>query len=98
MFLKEFLDEFYYNELMNNYDYNYLCSLDYNNFKDVYNIFVKYRFDYIQDIILKYIELFDLEPNYIEECIIKYREKLGNDYVNIMGNDMRFFGLMLEEE
>lgn len=91
MFLENYLDEFYYNQVIDNYEYEYLCNIDYNNFKQVYDILVKYYFDYIEDIILRYIELFELEPKYVEESIIKLIGKLGNNYVRIIGNDMRYF-------
>ena len=91
MFLENYLDEFYYNQVIDNYEYEYLCNIDYNNFKQVYDILVKYNFDYMEDIILRYIELFELEPKYVEESIIKLIGKLGNNYVRIIGNDMRYF-------
>ena len=98
MFLENYLDEFYYNQLIDNYDYNYLCSLDYNNFKLIYDILVKYNFDYINDIILNYIELFELEPKYVEDCIKELINKLGNNYIRIMGSDMRYFTLIIDNE
>lgn len=96
MFLENYLDEFYYNEVIDNYDYNYLCSLNYNNFKDIYNILVKNNFNYINDIILKYLELFELEPMYVDGCINGLKQLLGNNYVNIISNDMRYFGLIID--
>ena len=91
MFLENYLDEFYYNQVIDNYEYEYLCNIDYNNFKQVYDILVKYYFDYIEDIILRYIELFELEPKYVENSINILINKLGNNYVRIIGNDMRYF-------
>lgn len=91
MFLENYLDEFYYNQVIDNYEYEYLCSFDYNNFKQVYDILVKYGFDYIEDIILRYIELFELEPKYVENSINMLINKLGINYVRIIGNDMRYF-------
>jgi hypothetical protein len=91
MFLENYLDEFYYNQVIDNYEYEYLCNIDYNNFKQVYDILVKYNFDYMEDIILRYIELFELEPKYVENSINMLINKLGNNYVRIIGNDMRYF-------
>ena len=91
MFLENYLDEFYYNQVIDNYEYEYLCNIDYNNFKQVYDILVKYNFDYMEDIILRYIELFELEPKYVENSINILINKLGNNYVRIIGNDMRYF-------
>ena len=91
MFLDNYLDDIYYNQVIDNYEYDYLSSLDYNNFKQVYDILVKYNFDYMEDIILRYIELFELEPKYVENSINMLINKLGNNYVRIIGNDMRYF-------
>lgn len=98
MFFKEYLDELYYEELLNNYDYNYLNTIDYDNFKKIYDLLIKYEFNYIEDIILKYISIFELEPNYLERCILKYKEKLGTNYVKIMGNDMRYFNAIIDKD
>ena len=45
----------------------------------------------MEDIILRYIELFELEPKYVENSINMLINKLGNNYVRIIGNDMRYF-------
>ena len=96
MFLENYLDDFYYNQVIDNYKYDYLNNLDYNNFNEIYNILLKYNFDYISDIILNYLELFELDPNYVEEKIKKIIEYLGNDYVRIIGKDMRYFTLIID--
>ena len=98
MFLENYLDEFYYNQVLDNYKYEYLENIDINNFKQVYDILTKYRFDYIEDIILNYIELFELEPSYVEDSIIELINKLGNNYVRIIGNDMRYFANIIDNE
>ena len=98
MFLENYLDETYYDLVINNYKYEYLENIDINNFKQVYDILVKYNFDYIEDIILNYIELFELEPNYVEEKIVELIDKLGDNYVRIIGNDMRYFTIIIDEE
>ena len=38
MFLEKYLDEFYYNMVLDNYEYEYLKTLDEDNFKEVYNL------------------------------------------------------------
>ena len=98
MFLENYLDDTYYNLVIDNYKYDYLSSLDINNFNDVYNILVKYKFDYIEDVILNYIELFELEPKYVEDSINELIANLGDNYVRIIGNDMRYFTLIIDNE
>ena len=55
MFLEKYLDEFYYNMVLDNYEYEYLKTLNEDNFKEVYNLLKKYNFYFINDIILNYI-------------------------------------------
>ena len=98
MFLENYLDEFYYNQVLDNYKYEYLENIDVNNFKQVYDILVKYNFDYIEDIILNYIELFELEPSYVEDSIKNLIDELGDNYVRIIGNDMRYFINIIDNE
>ena len=97
MFLDKYLDNFYYDLVYDNYDSSYLEGLDENNFRDIYNIFSKYNFYFINDIILNYIELFEMEPNNVEKGILKLREKLGNDFVYIIGNDMKYLNEIIED-
>lgn len=88
MFLENILDEFYYEELINNYDFDYLCSLDEKNFYLVIKVFHQYGFDYIEDIILRYIEIFEMDSSEVEEGIIKLKNNLGDNFVNIIGRKM----------
>ena len=98
MFLDNYLDDTYYDLVLDNYKYEYLENIDQDNFKLVYDILVKYKFDYIEDIILNYIELFELEPGYVEDSIKELIDKLGDNYVRIIGNDMRYFTLIIDNE
>ena len=98
MFLENYLDDTYYDLVLDNYKYEYLENIDKDNFKLVYDILVKYKFDYIEDIILNYIELFELEPSYVEDSIKELIDKLGDNYVRIIGNDMRYFTLIIDNE
>ena len=98
MFLDKYLDNFYYDLVYDNYDSSYLEGLDENNFVSVYNVFSKYNFYFINDIILNYMELFEMEPNDLEKGILKLKEKLGNDFVYIIGNDMKYLNEIIDEE
>ena len=97
MFLDKYLDDFYYDLVYSNYESSYLNGLDENNFVNVYNIFRKYNFYFINDIILNYIELFEMDPSDIEEGILKLKEKLGNDFIYIIGNDMKYLDEIISE-
>lgn len=96
MFLERYLDEFYYNMVLDNYEYEYLKTLDEDNFKEVYNLLKKYNFYFINDIILNYIEIFELDTKLLEEKINILKEELGDNYIYIIGNNMRYLETLLE--
>lgn len=98
MFLEKYLDNFYYNKVIDNYDFDYLSNLDIKNFNEIYDILIKYKFDYIEDIILNYLDLFELKPKYVEDSIRKLINNLGDNYVRIIGKDMRYFTLIIDNE
>ncbi len=52
----------------------------------------------IISILLNYIELFEMEPDDVEKGILKLREKFDNDFVYIIGNDMRYLDEIMDEE
>jgi len=90
MFLKMYLSDFNYNLLLEKYTDLYINSLDENNFRDVYLVFKKHNFYFIEDIIINYLEIFELDSNYVEKEILKLKEKLGAKYIYLIGNDMRY--------
>ena len=96
MFLEKYLDEFYYNMVLDNYEYEYLKTLDEDNFKEVYNLLRKYNFYFINDIILNYIEIFELDTNLLEEKLNILKEELGDNYIYIIGNNMRYLEALLK--
>ena len=98
MFLDKYLDNFYYDLVYGNYDSSYLEGLDEDNFVSVYNVFSKYNFYFINDIILNYMDLFEMKPNYVEKGILKLRDKLGPDFVFVIGNDMKYLNEIIDEE
>lgn len=95
MFLEKYLDEFYYNMVLDNYEYEYLKTLNEDNFKEVYNLLKKYNFYFINDIILNYIEIFELDTKLLEEKINVLKEELGDNYIYIIGNNMRYLEVLL---
>lgn len=97
MFLRNYLNDFYYGILYSNYDEEYLESLDEEHFKNVYGLFCKYNFYFIKDIIINYLEIFELELDEIEEKILMLKKSLGDKFVYIVGNDMRYLNIFFED-
>lgn len=90
MFISKYVNEFYFNLITCEYNVQYLNSLDEDNFVKIYNLFNKYNFYFINDIILKYLEIFEMDHNEVEDKLIELKDKLGNNFVQIIGNDMSY--------
>ena len=97
MFLKDYLDELKYNTLFDIYDFDYINSIDEDNFINIYNIFKKYNFYYIDDIIINYLEIFTLDSEFVENKINKLKDVLGDNYIYIICNDLRYLELLVKD-
>ena len=74
-----------------------LNSIDEDNFIKIYNIFKKYNFYYIDDIIINYLEIFKLDCEFVENKINKLKDVLGDNYIYIIGNDLRYLEILVKE-
>lgn len=90
MFLHKYVNSLYLDIISSNYDESYIELLDETNFVEIYQLFNNYQFYYIDDIILKYLEIFDMDYDDVEQGILLLKEKLGEDFVRIIGNDMMY--------
>lgn len=96
MFLQKYVSEFYYNQILDNYKTEYLKSLDEQNFLKIYKLFVEYKFYFIEDIILKYLEIFEMEYSEVKEKLELLRVKLGKNFVFIIGNNMNYLNFLID--
>ena len=96
MLLKKYLGESKFNLLLDAYEEFYLNDLDETNFIEIYNLFKKYNFYFVDDIILNYFEIFSMEPMEVEEKILELKDKLGDKFNYIIGIDMRYLESILE--
>lgn len=97
MFLRNYLNDFNYGLLYSNYEEEYLESLDEDHFRKVYSLFCKYNFYFLNDIIVNYLEIFELAVSKIETTIFKLRNMLGDKFVYIIGNDMRYLNAFIQD-
>lgn len=88
MFLKSYVNNTYFDIFYSNYDHDYLSVLDEKIFSNVYNLLKGQGFYFIDDIIINYLELFEIDCKYIEKALVNFRENLGEDYINQIGKDM----------
>ena len=90
MFLEKYVSEFYFSQILDNYDKKYLLSIDEQHFLKIYKLFIEHKFYFIEDIILKYLEIFELDYSIVKEKIKLLKEKLGNNYIYIIGNKINY--------
>lgn len=95
MFLNKYLNDTYLSMLYDNYDEDYINSLDEDNFIKIYNLFEEYNFYYIEDIIIYYLELFEYNENDVKNNILKLKEKIGPGFVYEIGNNLNYLEELL---
>lgn len=97
MFLDKYLNSVYMDIIYDTYDNEYLEILDENNFLKVYNLLKSKGFYFLEDIIIKYLELFEIDVRYIEQAIIDMEKKLGSNYINILGNNISMVSEIIDK-
>ncbi len=95
MFLSKYLDDFYFNLVINNYEEEYLNTLDEDNFIKIYQLFNDYNFYFINDIVLNYLEIFTMPSDLVKNKIETLKQRLGFNFVNIIGNNMKYLNELL---
>jgi len=88
MFLEKYVNDIYLNIIYDNYNKSYLEMLDENNFIDVYNLLKVYNCYFIDDVILNYLELFEIKSKYINLALLETRKTLGDKYIFEIGNNL----------
>lgn len=96
MFIDRYLSNNKLKLLYRTYESEYIEGLNEDNFIKVYEIFREYNFYYIDDIILNYLEIFEVNPIKVEIKILELNKKLGDDFTYIIGNDLRYLEIMLD--
>lgn len=95
MFLNKYLNNTYLSMLYDNYKENYIKSLDEEKFVKIYNLFEEYKFYFIEDIVLYYLELFQYNVDEVRNNILLLKDKLGDDFVFEIGNDLSYLEELL---
>lgn len=96
MFIERYLSKTKFKLLCDVYDMEYISNLDEGNFNKVYEVFKKYNFYFITDIILNYLEIFELDSILVERKILELIKELGSKYIYIIGEDLRYLERIME--
>lgn len=95
MFLEKYISEFYFKQILENYEEEYLNNLDENNFLEIIRLFQKYEFYFIEDIILNYLQIFELPASIVAQKLEMLKHNLGDNFVYIIGKDMTYLSQIL---
>lgn len=95
MFLNKYINKFYLNLIYDNYEEDFINSLDEENFIKISNLFKNNNFYFINDIYLNYLEIFNLDYEEVVNKLEILKNKLGNNYNYVIGNDMRYLEFLI---
>ena len=96
MFLDKYLNPTYLDLVYSNYEKDYINLLDEDNFYKVYMLLKNNNFYFIDDIILNYLELFEIEEKYIQLAINDIKSILGYNFVEQIGKNMTLIDKIIE--
>lgn len=88
MFLENVLSDINFRLVLDKYDKEYLENLDVYKFASIYNIFIDSNFYFIEDLIIKHLEMFTLNEDIVNDAITNLKEEYGNDYIYYIGKDL----------
>ena len=98
MFLETVLSETNMELIYDKYEKEYLECIDPYNFADIYNLFLENKFYFIEDLIVKYLEIFTLRKDIIEDAIFALESEYGSDYIYRIGKDLSLLDNAINEE
>lgn len=96
MFLDKYLNSTYLYLIYDNYDESYINILDENNFNNVYILLKNSGFYFIEDIILNYLELFEIDIRYVELALRDMKEVIGEDYASKIGKNLTLINKIID--
>lgn len=98
MFLETVLSETNMELIYDKYDKEYLECIDPYNFANIYNLFLENKFYFIEDLIIKYLEIFTLNKDIIEDAIFALESEHGSDYIYYIGKDLSILDEAINNE
>lgn len=83
--------------LRENFDDEIISQLDGGNIKKIYNYLMDLGVYYAKDIFISQADLFLLDYDIFVEKFEKLRQKLGGDYIEMLGDDCSLIDIMYED-
>lgn len=96
MIFDKYLNDTYLDILYSNYNLDYLKSIDENNFIEIYNLLKSKGFYFIEDIIINYIDIFELDSYYLNKVLTYLEAKMGKNYIKKIGHNMTILNKIID--
>ena len=96
MIFDKYLSDIYLDILYSNYNLDYLKSIDSNNFVEIYNLLKSKGFYFIEDIIINYMDIFELDKECLNKVLTYLESKLGRDYIKKIGHNMTILDKIID--
>ena len=82
--------------LNENFDRDIINQLDMENVNKIYNYLIDNGIYYAKDIFISQVDLFLLDYEMFVEKFEKLKERLGNNYIDLLGEDCSLIDIMYE--
>ena len=96
MFLDKYLNKTYLDLVYSNYELNYINALSEENFDKIFKFLKKEGFNYINDIILDYLELFQIDYTYVQKAFDDVKKIANNNYTKSISHNMTLIDMIIK--
>lgn len=83
--------------LKENFDDEIILQLDNQNVNKIYNYLINLGVYYAKDIFISQVDLFLLDYDLFVEKFGKLKQKLGENYIDMLGEDSSLINIMYED-
>ena len=96
MFIEKYLSQDKLKLLYSVYEDWYIEGLDEKQFLKIYKFLEEEGFYFIDDVILNYLELFEMDEKYVRDAFIEVKNVLGDNYTKELGKDMSVISKIMD--
>ena len=96
MFLDKYLNKTYLDLVYSNYELNYINALSEENFNKIFKFLKKEGFNYINDIILDYLELFQIDYACVVKAFDDVKKMSNNNYTKSISHNMTLIDMIIK--